>query len=85
MGVFPNKHNFKGCVLDRKVRLNANMYSFNFFFSALKAFLCLDQNLTFDRGELFCGVYLFLIFYKSFYSFLFLSESLLNRGRQSIP
>lgn len=30
MGVFPNKHNFKGWVLCSKVGLNANMYSFNF-------------------------------------------------------
>lgn len=51
MGVFPHKQDFKGFVLSRKVRLNANMYSFNniylfFASSPLKASFCLDQKLN---------------------------------------
>lgn len=51
MGVFPHKQDFKGFVLGRKVRLDANMYSFNniylfFASSALKASFCLDQKLN---------------------------------------
>lgn len=36
MGVFPNKQDFKGRERGRKVRLNANMYSFSNIYPPLR-------------------------------------------------
>lgn len=53
----------KGVCLGRKVRLNANMYSFNNIYLFFSLCLCSKQHstwiksLTFDRGEFHCRVW----------------------------
>lgn len=86
MGVFPNKQHFKGCVLGRKVRLNANMYSFNniYFFSPLKASLCLDQKLNLLTVE--NSVAGFDFFKETFFFFFFFqSASSITCGGRRLP
>lgn len=81
MGVFPNKQDFKGCVLRKKVRLNANMYSFNFFFSPLlKASLYLDQKLNLLTVENSVAGFDFLkeTFFQS-------ASSITRGGRRVLP